>query len=184
MSLVLAGSTSGSVTLQEPAVAGTTVLTLPATSGTVMVNGPAFSAYLGTAQTLSSSTTTKIALLTKEYDTNGCYNNTGSTVTLNGISVPSYSFAPNVAGYYQIQGGIAVASAATGMNVYIYKNGAIAKVVFNIPAANCSCGYGSAVVYLNGTSDSIALYATVIVGQNIDSASQNTYFQATMVRGA
>jgi len=35
MSIVLQGSTSGSVTLQEPAVAGTTVLTLPATSGTV-----------------------------------------------------------------------------------------------------------------------------------------------------
>jgi len=35
MSIVLQGSTSGSVTLQEPAVAGTTVLDLPATSGTV-----------------------------------------------------------------------------------------------------------------------------------------------------
>jgi hypothetical protein len=36
MSLVLVGSTSGSVTLQEPAVAGSTVLTLPAVSGTVL----------------------------------------------------------------------------------------------------------------------------------------------------
>ena len=35
MSIVLVGSTSGSVTLQEPAVAGSTVLDLPATSGTV-----------------------------------------------------------------------------------------------------------------------------------------------------
>jgi hypothetical protein len=39
MSIVLVGSTSGSVTLQEPAVAGTTVLTLPATSGTVLTTG-------------------------------------------------------------------------------------------------------------------------------------------------
>jgi hypothetical protein len=39
MSLVLVGSTSGSVTLQEPAVAGTTVLTLPAVSGTVITTG-------------------------------------------------------------------------------------------------------------------------------------------------
>jgi hypothetical protein len=38
MSIVLVGSTSGSVTLQEPAVAGTTVLTLPATSGNVVVD--------------------------------------------------------------------------------------------------------------------------------------------------
>jgi len=35
MSIVLMGSTSGSVTLQEPAVAGTTIIDLPATSGTV-----------------------------------------------------------------------------------------------------------------------------------------------------
>jgi hypothetical protein len=39
MSLILLGSTSGSVTLQEPAVAGTTVLTLPAVSGTVITTG-------------------------------------------------------------------------------------------------------------------------------------------------
>ncbi len=39
MSIVLQGSTSGSVTLQEPAVAGTTVLTLPAVSGTVLTTG-------------------------------------------------------------------------------------------------------------------------------------------------
>ena len=38
MSVVLFGSTSGSVTLQEPAVAGTTVLDLPAVSGTVLTD--------------------------------------------------------------------------------------------------------------------------------------------------
>jgi hypothetical protein len=38
-SVVISGDTSGSVTLQAPAVAGTTVLTLPATSGTV-ITGP------------------------------------------------------------------------------------------------------------------------------------------------
>jgi hypothetical protein len=39
MSIVLVGSTSGSITLQEPAIAGTTTLNLPATSGTVVVSG-------------------------------------------------------------------------------------------------------------------------------------------------
>jgi len=38
MSIVLQGSTSGSITLQEPAVAGTTVLTLPAVTGTVLTD--------------------------------------------------------------------------------------------------------------------------------------------------
>ena len=36
MSIVLVGSTSGSITLQEPAVAGSTVLDLPAVSGTIL----------------------------------------------------------------------------------------------------------------------------------------------------
>lgn len=39
MSIILQGSTSGSITLQEPAVAGTTVLSLPATSGTFITTG-------------------------------------------------------------------------------------------------------------------------------------------------
>jgi hypothetical protein len=39
MSIVLIGSTSGSITLQEPAIAGTTTLNLPATNGTVLVGG-------------------------------------------------------------------------------------------------------------------------------------------------
>jgi hypothetical protein len=48
MSIVLQGSTSGSVTLQEPAVAGTTVLDLPATSGTVAtLTTPSFATTIG-----------------------------------------------------------------------------------------------------------------------------------------
>jgi hypothetical protein len=40
-SVVISGNTSGTITLDAPAVAGTTVLTLPATSGTVIVNSGA-----------------------------------------------------------------------------------------------------------------------------------------------
>jgi hypothetical protein len=49
--VVIAGDTSGVVTLQAPSVAGSTTLNLPATSGSLMVNGPAFSAYQSVAQT-------------------------------------------------------------------------------------------------------------------------------------
>jgi len=49
MSIVLVGSTSGSVTLQEPAVAGTTVLTLPAVTGSVLTT---------TGQLIGNGTTT------------------------------------------------------------------------------------------------------------------------------
>jgi hypothetical protein len=38
-SVVISGNTSGTITLDAPAVAGTTVLTLPATTGTVITTG-------------------------------------------------------------------------------------------------------------------------------------------------
>lgn len=38
MSIVMVGSTSGSITLQEPAVAGSTVLSLPAVTGTILTD--------------------------------------------------------------------------------------------------------------------------------------------------
>jgi hypothetical protein len=41
MSIVLAGSTSGTITLQEPAVAGTNTLSLPAATGTIALTGAA-----------------------------------------------------------------------------------------------------------------------------------------------
>ena len=55
MSIVLLGSTSGSCTLQEQAVAGTTVLTLPATSGTVVTTGDNGTITQGMLATAASS---------------------------------------------------------------------------------------------------------------------------------
>lgn len=48
-SVVVAGDTSGSVTLQAPAVSGTTVLTLPATSGTMVATDASGNVGIGTA---------------------------------------------------------------------------------------------------------------------------------------
>ena len=56
MSVVLLGSTSGSVTLQEPAVAGSTVIDLPATSGTMAVL-PTATSVLPEAQGGTGTTT-------------------------------------------------------------------------------------------------------------------------------
>jgi len=68
MSLVLSGSTSGSVTLQEPAVAGTTVLDLPAVSGTILTTGSSGQsipkAALPTGSVLQVVNTTKTDIFT------------------------------------------------------------------------------------------------------------------------
>ena len=34
------------------------------------------------------------------FDSDGCFNATNSSTTLNGLTAPAYSFTPHVAGYY------------------------------------------------------------------------------------
>jgi microcystin-dependent protein len=114
--LILNGSTSGSVTLSSPAVSGTTTLTLPTTTGTVMVNGPAFSAYLNTSQSITTSTFTKVQINTEEFDTNSNYDN-----------ATNYRFTPTVAGYYQVNGRFSSEVNSTLLVATIYKNGVEVK---------------------------------------------------------
>jgi hypothetical protein len=63
MSIVLLGSTSGSCTLQEQAVAGTSVLTLPVGTGTVVANNVNGAIVSGTAVTAATGSPTFIDFL-------------------------------------------------------------------------------------------------------------------------
>jgi hypothetical protein len=152
----------------------------------VACTGPAFSAYPASNTTISSSTFTVMAHNTEEYDIGGCYNNTGSTVTLNGISVPAYSFAPNIAGYYLFSAAANTefASAPTRCILMIAKNGSLVRVSENQTAATGVFG-GSILYYLNGIGDYVnaqiwlaaltATYAGSLAG---------TRFQGSLVRAA
>ncbi|CAB4157122.1 hypothetical protein UFOVP678_5 [uncultured Caudovirales phage] len=62
MSIILQGSTSGSITLQEPAVAGTTVLSLPAVTGTILTTNNFQSG--GVVQVVSANNTLNVTSLT------------------------------------------------------------------------------------------------------------------------
>ena len=55
MSIVLLGSTSGSITLQEPAVAGTNTLSLPAATGTVATTADITSSFTGSNVSLTTN---------------------------------------------------------------------------------------------------------------------------------
>jgi hypothetical protein len=179
-SIVVAGDTSGTVTLQAPAVAGSTVLTLPAVSGTVMVNGSAFSAYVGTTQAITSNTWTKLAANTEEFDTNSNYDN-----------ATNYRFTPTVSGYYQVTGNIYFNAtlSTTGNRIAIYKNGTLFKYgSLNYPAsAPADTGTNmSSLIYLNGSTDYVELYGLVIGtgALTISNTSSLSYFQAAMIRSA
>ena len=148
-------------------------VTQPKINGGVAGTGPAFSAYQSSAQTLSSNTFTKIQLQTEEYDTANAFDNT-----------TNYRFTPNVAGYYQVVGCIAVGAVVSGINLAIYKNGSVYKSVFSSASSTVSIGSGTIQMYFNGSTDYIELYASIGVGQVLANSSQYTYFQATMIRTA
>lgn len=153
----IAGDTSGSITLAAPAVAGTNTLTLPTLTATVAVNGPAFSVYLSGNQSISSSTATKIAFNTEEFDTASCFNNTGSTVG----GIPAYAFLPNVAGYYQFSGVCVNGGSSISNNWFrLYRNG---SAYSNGTGGGVTTGYLSFadIVYLNGTTDYVEFYGFI-----------------------
>lgn len=180
-------SGSGTMTLSGPSTNSNQTITIPDATGTMMVSGnmPAFSAYQSTQQaSLTAGVLTLLQFQTKEWDTGTCFNNTGSTVTLNGVSAPQYSFAPNVAGYYQITCGSAVASSVVYMFMTIYKNGSSYKRLNNTNSATVAGINGSALVYCNGTSDYIQVYLQQGGNQQLVNAIDHTYFQAVMVRSA
>jgi hypothetical protein len=186
-SVVISGDTSGAITLSAPAVAGTNTLTLPANTGTVITTastfagtGPAFSAYQSSAQAIGTATFTKVSLQTEEFDTNSCFNNTASTVG----SIPSYSFLPNVAGYYQFTGVASSSTTTTDTIVSFYKNGTEFKRLSYISANTIATLGGSALIYCNGTTDYVSLYVYLTTAQNLIATAKEIYFQAVMVRAA
>jgi hypothetical protein len=153
------------------------IITQPELATNVAGTGPAFSAYLGTTQSITSSTFTKISINTEEFDTN---NNFDSTT--------NYRFTPTVSGYYQVNGQMAgAATSGTVYNISIYKNGSAFKTGNDMRATSASNNLVvSALVYLNGSTDYIELYG-YITGTSptiVGGSTNNSYFQASMVRAA
>jgi len=127
------------------------------------VNTPAFNASLSSSQTLSHNVQTVIQFDNELYDVGGCYNNTGSTVTLNGISTPAYAFAPNVAGKYFFCGQVFILNSSSGadlvLNTGILDNGT--DTYQNNTRYNTEGASGvtvSGTIEMNGTSDYIQLF--------------------------
>lgn len=185
-SVVIAGNTSGSVTLDAPAVAGTTTLTLPTTSGTVLTTastfagtGPAFSARNNATQSLANNTTYKVAFQVEEFDTNGNFDST-----------TNYRFTPTVAGYYQINAQVKIENNGNAgtMLCTIYKNGTDYKEAQNTIRAGSNTSAGnSTVVYFNGSTDYVEVYVLQSTGATatlITNGTLATWFNGAMVRAA
>jgi len=150
----------------------------PDNSGNVLLqyNGvaaPAFNAYASTTQTLTSGAYTKVNLGTEVFDTN---NNFASS-----------TFTPTVAGYYIITGTTIIQSAAAALVVLIYKNGSSVAQGTSYPASGqiSATATISSVIYCNGSTDYIDLYAyqgtagSVTIGSGV-----STQMTGCLLRGA
>jgi hypothetical protein len=161
---------------------GTNGITSVTGSASLTAAGPAFSAYAGSSQTVSTGVYTLAVYNTKVFDTATCFNNTGSTVTLNGLSAPAYSFTPNVAGYYMVTSWMNWGSSNSRGIVQIYKNGALINEISDLN--NQGQQGGSVLIYLNGTGDYIQTYVYSGSSTTFNNGSAQVYFQAVLVRSA
>jgi hypothetical protein len=137
-----------------------------------IATGPAFSAYQSSAQSITSGVWTKLQINTEEWDTNSNFD------------TANYRFTPTVAGYYQVNGRVTVGTIMNVVVVSVWKNGNAWKRGTAIANSAGEAVSGSSLVYLNGTTDYIELYAYFSSTQNTFAASDQTYFQASLARAA
>ena len=157
MTIAIKPTASGSTIEQD----GSTILTVDGSgnitpSNNLYPKGPTFAAYLaGGDQSISTVTYTKIEMNTIEWDTNSCYDNTSG----------AFRFTPNVAGYYQINLTVRFKGTSTqGYISAIFKNGAETYRIEhdqNTTVGPLRGAAGSALVYLNGTTDYVEAYGWI-----------------------
>ena len=139
MSLILQGSTSGSVTLQEPAVAGTTVLTLPATSGNVVVDS---ATQTLTNKTIQGGTITSGTAVASTSGTSIDFTSIPSwvqriTVMFNGVSTSSTSLQLIQIGSGSVSssGYTSLGSAGYNTSQFLVSSSTAGFVIYNNQAA-------------------------------------------------
>lgn len=152
---VLASSNSGSAV--SFTAAPTVFSTVPGAKLSA-AGGPAFSAYLNTSdQTVTTGVATKVAFNAEDFDTEACFDSTTNR-----------RFTPNVAGYYQFNWSVLAVPTSGGLTQLIsalYKNGTEVKRGAQNAQTSATIaaisGGGSALVYMNGTTDYAEVFGTV-----------------------
>ena len=158
MTIAIKPTASGSTIEQN----GSTILTVDGSGNIAIANdltvtgssplptGPAFSATSSANTSASSGVLTKLVLDTEQFDTNSNFDNT-----------TNYRFTPTVAGYYQINGIVITPSNADSTTIVIYKNGSnyVSTVAFHATIGVTNRYNISVLLYLNGSTDYIELYA-------------------------
>jgi len=130
-------------------------------------NGPTFSAYQSSSQSISAGTQTKVNLQTELFDTNSNF--------------ASSRFTPTVAGYYQIGGGVYFNTVGSTTFCSFWKN---SSILTRGTQGALNESTGTTLVYLNGSTDYMELYAYNASAGTIDADYTTTFMWGCMVRSA
>jgi hypothetical protein len=115
---------------------------------------PAFSAYGTSSQTPTVNVFTKIMMNAEVFDTASNFDTT------------NYRFLPTTAGYYQINGSLDMNTSSSGGHYFaLYKNGSLLQYFSILQNVNGeSLTTGGCLVYLDGSTDYVELYAKGTAG--------------------
>lgn len=122
----------------------------------IAATGPIFSAYRSTDQTgVTNNTYVKVQLDELEFDTTECFDINSN------YGWSPYRFTPNVSGYYRFEWSVdARGTNLTVGHTQLWKNGELHKNgSWAAHSSNVSISVGAAVVYMNGSTDYVELYA-------------------------
>lgn len=158
---------TGNLVIKTGGAGGTTAVTVGADQRVTFAQPPltavpAFSVGADSNQTgIVNNTATKIDFNASEFDTHGWFD------------LSTDRFTPQIAGYYQFNAtvwGVTNNSSTTArVIIYIYKNGSAKQTLAAMPFWGNANGAasGSHLLYMNGSTDYVELYASVTAAGNI-----------------
>ena len=134
----------------------------------VVGNGPAFRGFANSTTAISNDAFIKVNLSGESFDTGSYFS--------------SSRFTPLVAGFYLIQGAVDFEANVTSMFAAIYFNGSIRS----LGSSGIRSSQVSDLIYMNGTTDYVELYAYQFSGssKNLTSNSIGIYLCGHLARSA
>jgi hypothetical protein len=130
---------------------------------------PTFSAYDTATQSINANVYTKITFTTESWDTNSAF--------------ASSRFTPLTAGYYSVSAMVGASFGAAETTYWqVYKNGSSWQMGSLIKTTGDNYGSGHILVYLNGSSDYIEIFANSSNNATIGGTAATRYFAAVGIR--
>lgn len=174
--------TNGELVIKTGGAGGTTAITIDnaqvATFANPLINDlPLFETFLTTTQNITSNQFTLLNFDNVNFDSHSWFD------------TANYRYTPQMAGYYIFTAAYTMtpSTSASVKLVALYKNGVLAKYLeFTRYAAvaGTTTASGSSILYMNGTTDYVDVYAyTLGTGTlAVSSAASQTYFQGYLLK--